>query len=239
MEKPVYFFSDAHLGASAQEVEKTERLFRFLDHLKNNASAFYILGDLFDFWFNYRYVMPRQHFRVINRLEKLAKLMPIAFFAGNHDYWAGQFFESELNIKFYPDEAIVTHFNKKIYLHHGDGILKRDGGYRLMKKVLRNPLSIFLFRWIHPDIAFRIAKGTSHTSRGYTTTKQQVIDNQDYYEFAQQKLKEGIDAVIMGHRHCPEMKPFPKGFYLNTGDWVTHFSYVRLAKGVFSLETFN
>ncbi|RMH70814.1 MAG: UDP-2,3-diacylglucosamine diphosphatase [Gemmatimonadetes bacterium] len=241
MEKPVYFFADVHLGNADSETEKerTAKLFRFLDHLYDHAGAVYIMGDLFDFWYNYTYVMPRQHFRLICRLEQLAKVVPTAFFAGNHDFWAGQFLAEETPIVFYPDEAIVTHFGQRIYLHHGDGILKRDRGYRFLKRVLRNPINIKLFRLLHPDLAFRIAKKTSHTSRFYTTSKQQILDDQDYYEFAAERIGEGCRAVIMGHRHKPEITPILDGWYINTGDWIHQFTYATLSPAGFSLHTFE
>lgn len=241
MTKSVYFFSDVHLGAAdaRKEAEKERKLIRFLESIQGNAEAVYILGDLFDFWFEYKFVMPKEHFRTLCKLGEFACNVDVTYIGGNHDFWVGTFFQNQLDIRYCEEPISVSHQGKQIYLHHGDGLIKKDVGYRFLRRVLRNPINIFLFRLIHPDVGFWIANHVSHGSRKHTSQKEFNRAAEDMLAFAAEKCAEGNDAVILAHTHSPTKQSVENGLYLNTGDWIDKFSYVELNNGVFYLKYFD
>jgi len=225
--KKTYFISDVHLGEQAARVEKKRigQFVQFLQLLEKDAGRIFFVGDLFDFWFEYKYVIPKKHFTVIRQLARMRdKGIEITYLAGNHDFWLGSFFDRELGIQTRTDEWTGTLSGKRFYLFHGDGVAKKDHGYRILKKVLRNRLSIRIFRWLHPDWGIPLARFVSGSSRQYTN-RANLNDHDDYIEFAREKFREGFDYVIMGHRHEPfEMEETGKK-YINLGDWLEHYSY--------------
>ena len=222
-----YFVSDVHLGEQTQELEKkkTERFTRFLKEVEQSADAIFFVGDLFDFWFEYKYVIPKKHFMVIHQLARMREHgVKITYLAGNHDFWLGEFFDRELGIKTVLDEWTGEIEGKGFYLFHGDGVAVKDSGYRFLKKILRNRLSIKLYRWIHPDLGIPFARFVSGSSRQYTN-RVNLNDQNDYIDFARERFKEGYDYVIMGHRHNPFLYNEGDKKYINLGDWIDHFSY--------------
>ncbi len=222
-----YFVSDVHLGEQTQELEKkkTERFTRFLKEVEQSADAIFFVGDLFDFWFEYKYVIPKKHFMVIHQLARMREHgVKITYLAGNHDFWLGEFFDRELGIKTVLDEWTGEIEGKRFYLFHGDGVAVKDSGYRFLKKILRNRLSIKLYRWIHPDLGIPFARFVSGSSRQYTN-RVNLNDQNDYIDFAREQFKEGYDYVIMGHRHNPFLYNEGDNKYINLGDWIDHFSY--------------
>ncbi len=235
-----YFMSDAHLGLSSRDVEreKEQRLLSFFDFVMNNASQLFILGDLFDAWFEYRTVVPKGFHRTLTKLEDIVnKKIAVHYLAGNHDYWMGDSFR-ELGINVYHEEFETNIDGKKIYLHHGDGLAHNDNGYRILKKILRNPINIKLYKLLHPDIGLLLAKTSSKKSRNYTASKH-YGEEDGMIEFAQGKINEGFDAVIMGHRHVPDFKQIGNGVYINLGDWISHCTYAVLSDGTFELKNWN
>jgi UDP-2,3-diacylglucosamine hydrolase len=224
-----YFISDIHLGASAAHLEK-ERLQLFLEFLKEveqKASKLFIVGDLFDFWFEYKYVIPKNYFSVLHQLKKISdKNVEIHYLTGNHDFWLGKFFDREMKIKTHENDWSGEIDGKRFYLFHGDGVAKNDSGYRFLKKILRNKFSLRIYSWLHPDVGIPFARFVSGSSRSYTN-KINLKDDNDYIEFAKKKLNEGYDFVMMGHRHNPiEIKEEDKK-YINLGDWLVNFSYAE------------
>ena len=222
-----YFISDVHLGElpTEQEIERTNYFINFLINIERSAERIFFVGDLFDFWFEYKYVIPKKYFKVLNQLARLReKNIEIHYLPGNHDFYLGRFFYEELGINTYKGhwQGIIN--NKKFYLYHGDGIAKRDTGYRLLKKVLRSPISIKLYRLIHPDIGIPFAHLVSGSSRKYTD-KIKLRDYNDYIDFARKQFMKGFDYVIMGHRHDPLVHEENGKKYVNLGDWLTNFSY--------------
>ncbi|MBI5216696.1 MAG: UDP-2,3-diacylglucosamine diphosphatase [Ignavibacteriae bacterium] len=235
-----YFMSDAHLGLSAPDVEreKEQRLLSFFDFVMNDASQLFILGDLFDAWFEYKTVVPKGFHRTLTKLEDVARnQITVHYLAGNHDYWMGDSFR-ELGINVYHEEFETTIDGKRIFLHHGDGLAHNDNGYRILKKILRNPINIKLYKLLHPDLGLSLAKSSSKKSRSYTSAKH-YGEEDGMMQFAQEKIKQGCDAVIMGHRHVPNFKQFGNGIYINLGDWITYFSYAVLENGIFELKRWN
>jgi UDP-2,3-diacylglucosamine hydrolase len=225
--KKTYFISDVHLGEqpASVEIKRVKQFVLFLQKLEIEAASIFFVGDLFDFWFEYKYVIPKKHFSVIRQLARMRdKGIEITYLAGNHDFWLGSFFERELGINTVIDEWSGEIAGKRFYLFHGDGVAKKDHGYRFLKRVLRNRLSIRFFRWLHPDWGIPLARFISGSSRQYTN-RVNLNDQNDYIEFARQRFSDGFDYVIMGHRHSP-FELFEKDKkYINLGDWLEHYSY--------------
>lgn len=240
--KKIYFSSDNHLGApTALESLPRERIFvRWLDTVKEDAAAIFILGDLFDFWFEYKQVVPKGFVRVLGKLAELSDSgIPIYFFVGNHDLWMNDYFEKELNIPVFHKPQEFTLNNKLFLIGHGDGLGPNDKGYKRMKKVFANSFFKWLFKWMHPDIGVAVAK--------HLSVKNKLISGEEDKEFlgeekewlaqyAKRKLEtKHYDYFIFGHRHFPmEIKVGEKSTYFNLGDWITHFTY-----GVFDGERFE
>lgn len=235
---PVYFVSDAHIGTASPEVEqdRQEKLLALLAEVEDKAAALVIVGDLFDFWFEYRHAIPRQGFRVLARLRRLVEAgLPIQFFGGNHDWWAGSFLTRELGLVSHSRPADFECQNRRLFVAHGDGLAPGDTGYRLLRRLFRNPLAISAYRLLHPDIGIPLATRSSHTSRRYTET--QPVDGARLFRtIGQPEFRRGRDAVLIGHFHHPiHVRQGHLDFLVN-GDWMTHFSCSILEGGAFRLE---
>ena len=231
--KKIYFSSDNHLGAPTQEKSRPreKKFINWLDEIKDDAAAIFLLGDLFDFWFEYKKVVPKGFTRTLGKLAEISDSgIPIYYFVGNHDLWMRGYFEDELNIPVFhkPQEFF---FNQTSFLiGHGDGLGPGDKGYKLMKKVFTNPVFKWLFRWVHPDIGVSIAQ--------YLSVKNKLISGDDdatflgeenewLVQYCKQKLQENHrDYFIFGHRHLPlEIILEPNSKYVNLGDWITYYTY--------------
>jgi UDP-2,3-diacylglucosamine hydrolase len=236
-----YFISDAHLGLGPRDVErkKEDRLLAFLRTSKADAEGLFILGDLFDLWFEYRTVIPRGYHRTLCALQEwTAAGIPVHYLAGNHDCWMLDFFPEELGVRTYTGPFDTTVDGRKVHLHHGDGLATHDLGYRLIRPLLRSRISTGLYRLLHPDIAIRIARGSSRSSREYTSTKD-FGEDEGMVAYAEEAVARGVDIVVMGHRHRPLLKKLGAGLYVNLGDWITYNSYGRLQNGEMALLTWN
>jgi UDP-2,3-diacylglucosamine hydrolase len=233
--RTIFFISDAHLGSGENSDKQTEKeLLDFFHYVNKQGDELYIVGDLFDFWFEYRSVIPRHYFNILSALKSLvADGIKIGFITGNHDFWVDDFFREDLGICIYKNPLKLKIDGHMLYLAHGDGLAKKDTGYRLLKKVLRHPLNIRLYRLLHPDIAFRLAHFFSRTSRNYKELKD--VD-EEYIQYARSLFHEGFDFVILAHTHRPQIYREGKQTYINTGDWLYHFTYAKLEKGRLSLE---
>jgi UDP-2,3-diacylglucosamine hydrolase len=249
MQKAIYFISDAHLGAGEKEKEriKEEKLVSFLDRTKEDAESLYILGDMFEFWFEYKNVMPKDHFKILSKLRNLVDSgIKVSYVVGNHDFWLGDFLTEQIGIKIFKDPIEVNHQGKRIFIAHGDGLAKWDLGYRILKKILRNRVNIFLYRQIPPDISYPLAKFVAGKSRAQAD-RREASYLEDYRNFAYEKIRQGFDAVILAHTHIPTLENLPHGsansphggIYLNIGDWFKHFTYGKLMEGKFYLEKFG
>lgn len=228
----LYFISDAHLGlgSRAEEKNKETKLIAFLNEIRNDADEVYIVGDLFDAWFEYRTVIPKGFHRLFATFDEMIRDgIAIHYLAGNHDYWIRDFFRDELGMHTHHHPFEVSANGKKIYIHHGDGVMSNDTGYRILKHVLRNKFNIWLYSWLHPDIGLPLARSSSRKSRHYTSQKD-YGDEEGMLLFAKQKIEEGYDIVIMGHRHRPLLKPIGNGTYINLGDWITHCTYAEISE---------
>jgi UDP-2,3-diacylglucosamine hydrolase len=235
--KAVYISSDHHFGvpnlAASQE---RERLFiKWLEECKVDAQEIILLGDLFDFWFEYGHVVPKGTVRVLGKLAELADSgIPITLFCGNHDMWQRQYLSNELGIRLVRDEQTREFFGKSYYLHHGDGKGPGDRGYKLMKWGFRSRLLRFCFRWLHPDIGVSVALASSKTSR-HAHAKADDIDKgpREYLvQYVKQKAEQGtpFDYFVFGHRHFARQQSFGKAQLLVLGDWISDFSYLRITE---------
>lgn len=241
--KKVYFASDQHFGAPTREESKVreEKFVRWLDQIKSDAQVLFLMGDLFDFWHEWDFVVPKGYVRVLGKLAELKDSgVEIYFFVGNHDLWMKEYFEEELDIPVFFDKQYFQINGKNFLLAHGDGLGPGDKGYKCMKKVFTNPFCQWLFKWLHPDIAMRVAIHLSLKNKlisGVEDTKFLGEDKEFLILYAKQKLKtEEIDYFIFGHRHLPMVLPLDntKSKYINLGDWISYFTY-----GVFDGEEFK
>lgn len=223
----LFFISDAHFGSQSveKEKEKLEKLQSFIAGNLKRDDYLFILGDLFDFWFEYRYLIPKDCFRVLSILKGLVDDgIRIVYIGGNHDFWDSGFLKSELGIEFYSESMTAELMSKRFYLHHGDGFIRKNKGYRLLKRILRNRVDIWLYKLIHPDFSAFLAKFFSKHSR-INSSKIGVKLHDDFRRFAEGKFEEGIDFVIMGHTHIPVIERFGEKYFINAGDWMENFTY--------------
>lgn len=235
----LYIFSDAHLGSGSAESESTKlaKIAQLCDLVKQDGDRLVILGDLFDFWFEYKHVVPKANYEVLFRLHELRNHgVQIDYVSGNHDFWMDDFFEKSLKIDLHRDTLQFTYAGKKLFLCHGDGLAKADGGYRFLKKILRNPFNIWLYRKLPPDWAYPLAKWVSGSSREYTSRRDHEFA-EDYKQYAQEKLAEGNDVVVIAHLHIPVFAQLENGIYINSGDFIHHFTYVKIDDKSVKLES--
>jgi len=232
-DKKIYFASDNHLGAptTAQSRPRERRFVQWLDSIKADAGAIFLLGDLFDFWFEYGSVVPKGFVRVLGKLAELRDSgIPIYFFVGNHDLWMNDYFETELGIPVYRSPLPFQCAGKRFLVGHGDGLGPGDKGYKRMKKVFTNPFCKWLFRWLHPDIGVRLAQ--------YLSVKNKLIsgdedvhflgeDKEWLVQYCKRKLQTThYDYFLFGHRHLPmTIKVGENSTYINTGDWIQYFTF--------------
>ena len=223
---PAYVVSDAHLGFATRDLEQS--MLRFLKGLHGRASSLVINGDLFEFWFEWKHVMPRRAYRVLAALADLRERgVPILMIAGNHDCWGGEILREDVGVdyRFGPWEGMLGGWRTRI--EHGDGLRDReDRGYRAVRGIMRNGLAIRAFRWLHPDWATAIANRTSHTSRTHTARDGgSGLRDVAASRFAAQPQ---LELVIFGHSHVPELRRFGRGVYANAGGWMQQPTFLRI-----------
>lgn len=234
----LYAFSDAHLGCGSKENEenKYQKIAELFEKVKQDGDRLVILGDLFDFWFEYKSAIPKDQFRVLNLLYNLkSNGLQIDYISGNHDFWMGDFFKSQLGITVHRDSFDLEYSGKKIHFIHGDGLSPADKGYRILKKILRNRFNIWCYKKLPVDFAFWLAKKVSGSSREYTTRRDHEFAA-DYEKYAIKKLEQNYDLVAIGHLHIPIQKEFDSGIYINTGDFINYFSYLKIDNNQISLN---
>lgn len=235
--KDIYFISDAHLDYQSKSPpdKEVQYLIDFLEYLNGKCEELYVVGDLFDFWFEYRYMIPKYHHRILFKFYQLIEnQVNVTYLAGNHDFWLGNFFEKEIGMNTFsnPIERVIA--GKRFYISHGDGLATNDTGYRILRKILRHPISIAIWKLIHPDLGVKFAKLTSQSSRIHTNGR---YFNQTATKNAiQKKFDEGFDYVIMGHQHYPIHFIQGNHTHVNLGDWMNNFTYARFDGTDLTLE---
>ena len=243
-----FFFSDLHLGLGSRESnrDREQALLRFLTMVREErADGLFIVGDLFDYWFEYRSVIPRGFSRTLGAIAALTDAgIPVEYLMGNHDFGHRDFFEEELGVRVHGGDIERTLAGRRCYLSHGDGKAFNDTGYLILKKVLRNRLTNSLFRFIHPDIGIGAASYASKRSRDHTTQKnyqgERSGESDGLYAFAERKIvQEGYQLVVMGHSHMPRRVDLSGGTYINLGTWLRDRSYLALDENVLELRRFE
>lgn len=246
--RKVFFISDVHLGTPDFESSRARenKLMQWFEQKESQAAAFYILGDLFDFWFEYSEVVPKGFVRILGKLAALRdKGIPVYFFTGNHDLWMFGYFEKELDIPVYKNPIKLEINGKKFLIGHGDGLGPADYGFKRMKKVFKHPLSQKLFSFLHPDIGVKLAYFWSRRSRfkngEIPLEKFEGKEKEWLYCYAEKKLKEEhFDYFIFGHRHLPlDLKVNNNSQYLNLGDWINYYSYAEFDGENLALKYFD
>ena len=231
--KKIYFLSDFHLGApnATDSLLREKKIIRFLEEIKTTAAQIFIVGDLFDFWYEYKKVVPRGYVRILGKLAAITDAgIPVHFFVGNHDMWMKDYFQQELNIPVYFEPVNFEFNGKKFLVGHGDGLGPGDKGYKFIKQLFRNKACKWLFGVLPPALGMGIAHYFSRKSRaqtGQTDEKFLGEDKEWLIIYCKQLLqKEYYDYLIFGHRHLPiDFALTEKSRYINLGDWIKYFSY--------------
>jgi len=253
--KKVYFSSDNHLGAPTMEQSypREKKFIAWLDEVKADAAAIFLLGDLFDFWMEYKTVVPKGFTRTLGKLAEIADSgIPIYFFVGNHDLWMNGYFEEELGIPVFHEPQQIKFIRvteqdrseKSFFIGHGDGLGPNDKGYKRMKKVFVHPLSKWLFRWLHPDLGVRLGQYLSVKNKlisGDEDAKFLGEQNEWLVQYAKRKLEtKHYDYFVFGHRHLPlEIALNDTATYINLGDWIGHYTYAVFDGEKLSLVEFK
>jgi len=234
---PAYVISDAHLGFATRDVERS--LIRFLRHLQGRARSLVINGDLFEFWFEWKSVMPRRTFRVLAALADLRDSgVPILMIAGNHDCWGGEILRDDVGVDFRLDPWEGTLGGWRARVEHGDGLREQeDRRYRALRRVLRNPVATRLFRWLHPDWGSAIATRTSHTSRMH----QAKDGGAGLRQAATLRLgsQRELEVVIYGHSHVAELSRIGNAVYANAGSWLDRPTFLRIVPERIELQRWD
>lgn len=240
--RDIFFISDAHIGSRDKDAEiiKQQNLSQFINYF---ATVFpppilYIVGDLFDFWFEYKYTVPAEYQKLLSRLVYLTEIgVTIRYVTGNHDFWMKNFFPNHLNIEINHGTHSFHSNSKSFCLFHGDGVLDEDKGYKILKKILQNPITIKMYQWIHPDIGIPIAKWASSMSRNHYARdpERQIKDDNEYFEYAKEQLKNSHDFMLMGHSHRPMNITNGKKTYINLGDWIRNFTFAKFSNNKLKL----
>jgi UDP-2,3-diacylglucosamine hydrolase len=242
----IYFASDIHLGALgyASSREREARFVRWLDSIKEDATELFLVGDVFDFWFEYKTVVPKGYIRFLGKLAQLVDMgIKLYLFKGNHDMWMFNYFVQELDATIISNELIIERQGKKLYLHHGDGLGPGDGKYKMLKKVFRSSICQWLFERLHPNFGVGVANYWSQHSRiaNQAPKEQKLFENEWLVSFARETLQTAhYDYLIFGHRHIPLVIDLDKGSqYINLGEWIHYNSYAVMEGGVVELRYFE
>lgn len=235
---PCYIISDAHLGVADRDAERL--LLAFLRDIRGDARSLVINGDLFDFWFEWRHVIPRAGFRVLAALADLAEAgVQIVWIGGNHDCWGGEVLQQDVGVQYLLGTWRGEIAGWRTRIDHGDGLRdEEDRRYRALRLVLRNPLAIGAFRWIHPDLGARIALGSSHASRTYRAKD----GGSGLLKVALRDLEQepALDLLVFGHSHVPVVERAPGGaLYANAGTWLGDSTYLRVTPDAVELRRFR
>lgn len=249
--KKIYFLSDFHLGApdGASSLVREKLIVEFLEKIKTETAELFLVGDLFDFWYEYRKVVPKGFVRLLGKLAELTDAgIPVHFFVGNHDMWMKDYFQKELNIPVYFEPREFERNGKKILIGHGDGLGPGDHGYKRLKKIFRNPVCQWFFGILPPMIGMGIASFLSRRSRAQTGTSEEIFLGEEeewlliYCKEQLQSRK--IDFFVFGHRHLAidfRLKDQDGNCisrYINLGDWINSFTYAVMEGSEMRLQSY-
>jgi len=244
--KKIYFASDFHLGVpdAKTSFDREQRIINFFDECSKDAQTIFLVGDLFDFWFEYNHTIPKGYSRFIGKLSSLVDAgIEIIIFSGNHDMWMNDYFSKEVGAKIFHDPIQVSLNNKKIFIGHGDGLGPGDHSYKFLKKLFKNPFLKWCFNWLHPNVGISVANYWSKRSRAQANDREEKFLGEDewLWTYAKEKEKEEHhDCYIFGHRHLPiDVKVGNNSRYLNLGEWINFNTYVVFDGDNFELKTFE
>jgi UDP-2,3-diacylglucosamine hydrolase len=231
--KKIFFLSDFHLGApnAVASLEREKRIVRFLDEIKTEAHTIFIVGDMFDFWYEYKKVVPRGFVRLLGKIAELSDAgIAFHFFVGNHDMWMKDYLQQELNMPVYFEPKEFVFNDKKFLIGHGDGLGPKDHGYKALKKIFRNPVCQWLFGVIPPFIGMGLANYFSQKSRDADKGVEEVFHGEEkewLVLYSKEVLtKNHFDFFIFGHRHLPiDFRLTDKSRYINLGEWMNFSTY--------------
>jgi UDP-2,3-diacylglucosamine hydrolase len=246
--KKLFFASDFHLGVPDYEnsLQREKRIIAWLESIRNEAHTIYLLGDIFDFWFEYKHTIPKGFIRLQGKLAELRDAgIPIVFFTGNHDMWMFDYFQKELGIPIYRDPQELSVGSHKLLIGHGDGLGPGDNTYKLLKRVFNSRVCQWFFGWLHPNIGIGIANYWSRSSRIGNTKKEaekfQGEENEFLLVYCRElEQKRHHDYYVFGHRHLPlDLRINESSRYINLGEWVNFNTYASYDGNVMELKTFN
>lgn len=247
MGKKVFFASDFHLGTDARlsSVEREKQIVKWLSSIQDDVSELYLVGDIFDYWFEYKSVIPKGFTRFLGKIAEYRDAgIPIHFFTGNHDMWMFDYFETEFGIPIHKSPVQTEIQGRKLFIAHGDGLGPNDHGYKFIKKVFSNRLCQWAYARLHPNFGLWLMRKSSHKSRnaGSDDGVFHGVDKEMLVQYVKRKLsQEHHDLFVFGHRHLP-LEVFFKDHnstYFGLGDWLEYQSYGVMEDGVFSLEYFE
>jgi UDP-2,3-diacylglucosamine hydrolase len=245
--KNIYFLSDFHLGApnAAASLQREKKIVQFLEEIKTQTAILFIVGDLFDFWYEYKKVVPRGYVRLLGKLAEFTDAgIPVHFFVGNHDMWMRDYFQIELGIPVYFEPKEFQFDDTNFYIGHGDGLGPGDRGYKALKKVFRNPICQWLFGLVPPRIGIGLADYFSRKSRAATGSSEEQFLGEDrewLITYCKEVLhQKKIAYFIFGHRHLPiDYRLSAESRYINLGDWITFFTYAVFNGQEVQLKTYG
>jgi len=246
MIKKIYFASDFHLGAPNYEQSRVRenRIVAWLNHIEPSCSELFLMGDIFDFWYEYRLVVPKGFIRLQGKLAQMSdRGIKIYFFKGNHDMWVNDYFTKEMGIEIISDAHVMERNGKRFYLHHGDGLGPGDHIYKMLRKVFRNPVCQWLFSLVPPQIGLGIGSAWSSKSREDGLDEQVFMgEDKEWLAIYSKEIlvKEHFDYFIYGHRHLPLDLPLnEKSRYVNLGEWIKYNSYAVFDGNELTLNYFE
>ena len=243
MKKNIYFASDFHLGLEETNSHYREKIIiQWLSNIEKDAKSIYLLGDIFDFWFEYKKVVPKGFIRFLAKIADLIdKGTEIHLFVGNHDLWLKDYLSTEIGLIIHHKPILINVHSKRIFIGHGDGLGDGDYFYKFLRTVFTSNISQWLFTRLHPNLAFTIAHKWSRRSRRVEENRFISEEKEILLGYCRKIQKiNPVDYYIFGHRHLPlKLKVDEKSKYYNTGDWINHFSYIVLKDGKLSAKKFN
>jgi len=238
----IYFASDFHLGSPNYEdsLKREKKIISWLNEIEIDAKKIYLLGDIFDFWFEYEKVVPKGFVRLLAKLADLVdKGIKIHFLVGNHDMWMRDYLEKEIGLKVHFKEFIIEEDNQLIFIGHGDGLGKGDYKYKILKSLFTSKICKWIFSRLHPNFGIGLGQAWSNKSR----KKQESFKNEEKEILLgyckEQQQNNPVDYYVFGHRHIPmEVKIDERANYINLGDWIHHYSYAVLSNKKLELRKF-
>lgn len=243
--KKIYFASDFHLGTPDQmsSRKREDKIIRWLESIRNDAEAIFLVGDVFDFWFEYKHVVPKGFVRFLGKIAEIRDSgVPVYLFTGNHDMWMFDYFEKELDIPVFRQPIEVKINDQILLVGHGDGLGPGDSFYKFLKLIFANPLLQWLFGWLHPNIGMAIAQAWSRNSRIANMKKADPFKEEEEWLWLYCKsIEKEIhhDLYIFGHRHLPIDKALnDQSRYINLGEWVSQYTYLELSSKSAELKGF-